>query len=207
MSNTSPNGRADWSSRPTRRYRRWAGHANGVGPTDAVVKPVISPIEIRMLDARDSHHILRLFESLTPRDRYFRFLSPMPRLGEATFRRLVAIDGSSHVAFGAFRDGVCVGIGRYIRLNQPHSDAEVSIAVEPASRNQGIGTRLMQELAKSARDNGIERFTGLIHPQNIAALNGARTMGFQTTFIDDQYIVYVELDRLTSRRLREVRAK
>lgn len=205
MFNTSVHERTSWSTWSPRRHRRRVRRGSGGFSTDAFVESTSSAFEIRKLDARDSHHILRLFESLTPRDRYFRFHTPMPRLNEATFRRLLAMDDSDHVAFGAFRGGVCIGIGRYVRLNQGHSDAEVAVAVEPASRNQGVGTRLLHELAMSARENGIIRFTGLIHPQNAAALNGARALGFQTTFIDGQYIVFVELDRLIARSQRELR--
>lgn len=133
-----------------------------------------SLVRLRLLGPNDGELIRAGFERLSPRSRYLRFFSPMPRLPESMLRRLTAIDGFTHVALGAEvlgRDGgkaSPAGIARYFRLRERADAAEVSITVVDEFQGRGLGRLLLHELAGLAVARGVRAFTANVLPDNQA---------------------------------------
>jgi len=72
---------------------------------------------------------------------------------------LAGVERFGHEAFVAFtRDGVTVGIARYLRSRKPVS-AEVTVAVSEAWRERGLASLLLHRVAARARSVGIEQLT------------------------------------------------
>lgn len=139
----------------------------------------IQRFEVEELDETSAHHIKAVFDSLSDEDRYLRFLGPMPTLSPSTMRSLLAVDGIDQVAFGAFADTACIGIGRYAKVPGAESSAEVSLAVNPAFRRRGVAESLLRALANKATENRFTHFEMVAHSSNRAALEGARSVGFE----------------------------
>ena len=59
------------------------------------------------------------------------------------------------------------GTARYVRNDDPET-AEFAVGVGDRWMGIGLGTALLSALVVRAREVGVTRFTGLIHPDNIA---------------------------------------
>jgi acetyltransferase len=71
-----------------------------------------------------------------------------------------------------------LGVGRLIKLHG--SDAgEFAILVADSFQRQGLGTELLSRLIHVARDEGLGRIVGDIHPENRGMQQVCRRLGFQ----------------------------
>ena len=68
---------------------------------------------LRPLRAQEEEPLVRVFDGMSELSRSRRYLTGMPYLPPSVIRRLVDLDGCSHVAWVASIDGKPVGIGRY----------------------------------------------------------------------------------------------
>lgn len=118
------------------------------------------------LVSEDDHDDLRSgFQDLSPRSRYLRFFSSMPRLPELVAEGLARTDGRHHVAVGARLIGAdgelrapMVGVARYYRADPESDVAEPAVAVIDRLHGLGLGQLLMRRLARIARHQGVSRF-------------------------------------------------
>ena len=94
----------------------------------------------------------------------------MPRLPEATLRRLVDVDGRRHVAVVATVEGQCIGIGRYVALASEPGVAEVAVTVTDRYQGRGIGRLLVEALRPAAVRAGLTTLICLVDPTNRPAL-------------------------------------
>ena len=87
-------------------------------------------------------------------------------------RRLIALDGRSHVALAAFVQGGPIGIVRIIDLG----DGRGELAVEVIDRCQGcgVGTELLQAARKRAAELGYRELVGEMLVVNAAVLAALR---------------------------------
>ncbi|MEM9565475.1 MAG: GNAT family N-acetyltransferase [Actinomycetota bacterium] len=138
----------------------------------------LHPIEVRQLGETDAHHIEGLFNGLSDQDRYFRFFRPMPTYPTAVMDLLTGMDGIDHVAVGAFVDGTCAGVARFIRSTRRPTVAEVAVSVADGHRGMGLARRLVAALDVLAVDRDIERFEIYVHPGNRPAAQLFRSLGF-----------------------------
>ena len=110
---------------------------------------------------------LRAFmHRLSPESRYLRFHSAVSKLSETQCQYLVSADGKDHVALVAWKEGVVIGEGRYIRLKNSPDEAEVAFAVADALQRRGLGSLLCKELVIAARRSGIRSFRAEVLAEN-----------------------------------------
>jgi len=119
-------------------------------------------LTVRMLGPEDRESFLAGFARLSPKSRYLRFFTAMPRLPDSALRRLLDTDGIDHVALAAWRSvrGEMiepVGVARFIRLGKGEA-AEAAVAVVDHMQRRGVGRLLLADLCKAARECGIRRF-------------------------------------------------
>jgi GNAT superfamily N-acetyltransferase len=138
-----------------------------------------SRVIIRPLEPDDKAGLAAGFERLSERSRYRRFLSPTPRLTAAQLAYLTEIDHRDHEALVAVdpqtRDGL--GVARYVRSLGDSQEAEFAVAVADDWQRRGLGTTLLGHLAARAREEGIMRFTGLVHEDNEPVRHMLETFG------------------------------
>src|SRR5689334_22983722 len=77
--------------------------------------PSPSDIRFRPLTTDDAPHVVSLFERLSPRSRYLRYLAPLPKLPARYLQSLTDIDHVHREIVGAFRAEMLVGMARYVR--------------------------------------------------------------------------------------------
>ena len=88
-------------------------------------------------------------------------------LGAGGARRFVAVQG-----------GQVVGAACYIPLTEP-GVAELAVAVSDRDHGHGVGTRLVERLAESARAEGLQRLLALVLVENRPMLNLLGDLGFE----------------------------
>lgn len=129
-----------------------------------------SEVELRALDVDDIDHVAALFDRMSPRSRYLRFMSPSSKVSTATIRHFASVDHQRHEALGVFEDGELVGSAHYFRSLDDPTHAEISVEVDDAFHRLGLATCLMRELARVARRSGITHFTATVLAENHAVL-------------------------------------
>jgi GNAT superfamily N-acetyltransferase len=133
---------------------------------------VAPPVLIRPIRPADRVLLAEGFAHLSPESVRLRFLAPKARLSAKELSYLTEVDGVDHVALvaeDAQRPGEMVAVGRWVRLVDDPTAAEVAIVVADAHQGQGLGRQLGLALADAARERGVERFTATLLSENAAA--------------------------------------
>ena len=150
-----------------------------------VVRDVIlregTTLRLRGTTPRDADDLLAFFSRLSEESRYFRFhafeavtaelVKPFLDPDWAERGDLVAVvdeNGAQRIA----------ALASWARLRDP-ARAEVSFAVEDRLQRQGVGTRLLEQLAATAAEAGIEEFVAEVLQGNTAMLGVFRDAGFE----------------------------
>ena len=138
-------------------------------------------IRIRPIVTADKDAIVRGFERLSTESRVRRFFNPPVSLSDSMLRYLTTIDYTNHMALGAWdvdsAEHPGVAIARYIRLTDEPACAEAAVTVIDEYQHRGIATVLLEALALSAVENGIDRFCGYVQWDNEDVLRLARSLG------------------------------
>jgi acetyl coenzyme A synthetase (ADP forming)-like protein len=147
--------------------------------TDVVVRDG-STVCVRQAEERDVPGLLQFLQSLSAQSLFYRFHG-FPALSEPQVRALIGADGSSATTLVAESGGRVVAFaGYYQGLGAPQR-AEVAFAVSDAVQGHGIGTRLLEQLAKVAREAGITTFDAYVLGNNRQMLEVFRNSGFTET--------------------------
>ena len=148
----------------------------------AVVRP-FAPADLPLLEemvGRLSRETIRLrFHSAGQR------VAAETVLGAAGGRRFIAM-----------RAGEIVGAACYIPLTEP-GVAELAVVVSDQDHGHGVGMRLVERLAESARAEGLQRLLALVMIENRPMLNLLTDLGFEMHRIvsGSEYEVMVDLGR------------
>jgi GNAT superfamily N-acetyltransferase len=123
---------------------------------------------VRPIEPGDKGALQAGFERLGRESRYLRFLAPIGRLSAADLRYLTEVDHHDHEALVALERATDEGIGvaRFVRLPDDRRAAEFAVAVADDWQGRGAGTVLLGLLADRAREEGVERFRGLMLARN-----------------------------------------
>lgn len=132
--------------------------------------PVVRPLDRAEAEAA----VDAVFAGLSPRSRYLRFHSPVPRLPDSVRARLVDIDGTRHAAVVAEADEGVIGMAQV--FGPGHGTADVAVAVVDAWQRRGIGRRLLTAVATLAEQIGYTQVRGSILPENVAMQRLARSV-------------------------------
>jgi GNAT superfamily N-acetyltransferase len=138
----------------------------------------MATLSYRALRPGERAPVLEVFAGLSERSRRLRFLGAKPRLAEREVAHLVDVGCCGREAVVAVdpTTGRTVGLARFVR-DQGAAEAEVAFEVVDAWQGNGIGKRLLAELAVEARGQGILRFRALISRENRAAAALMRSVG------------------------------
>lgn len=129
-------------------------------------------VAIRPICAADAHALKLAYARLSPRSQYQRFLGAKPSLSAADTRYLTDVDGVNHHALVATPVGApdwILGVGRFVRLPEDPRTAEFAVVVGDPFQGEGLGTELVERLARAAHRLGIVRFTATVFAENLPA--------------------------------------
>ena len=127
---------------------------------------------VRLRDQAEGDRALLagLFDGLSDRSRYLRFMSGVPTpLPRRMLDFLDGADGRSHVGVIAIHRGRAVGAARYIRAADGAPEAEVAFTVADEFQRQGLGRLMLTRLVDHAAASGIDRLRFEMLSENRAA--------------------------------------
>ena len=136
-------------------------------------------LRLRQATPADTDTLLRFLQGLSTQSLYFRFCG-FPHLGHELVARYLTGDGPGRVSLLATAGGEIVAIGTLDRLRDAAS-AEVAFAVADRLQGQGVGTRLLEQLADIAVGRDIEQFVADVDAENAQMLAVFRDAGFEVT--------------------------
>lgn len=140
---------------------------------------------MRPISASDATDFKEGFERLSKQSRYFRFFSHMKKMPDWMATQLTRVDHHDHEAWVAIDVStdhpIGVGVARYIRSDDDPHTAEVAITVVDSHQHRGVAIHLVEQLAKTARTNGIDKFSANVLGDNDAVQGLARHFGGHTT--------------------------
>ena len=123
---------------------------------------------------------------------YLRFFSYKPSLSEKELERFTTVDHVDRVCFILLLDGKMIGVGRYDRTSD--RVAEVAFMISDHHQGRGIGSILLEHLAAAARENGIDRFTAEVLPENRKMLHVFVEAGYDVSRQFEDGVVVVDFD-------------
>jgi GNAT superfamily N-acetyltransferase len=136
-----------------------------------------SRIVVRPIRPSDRVLLSQIFDRLSAKSRFRRFLMPMPQLGDSQLYYLTEVDHRDHEALIALDAGTGQGVGvaRYVRTGVEVAEAAVTVADDWHGR--GVGTALLELLAARGREAGFKRFSALVLHSNREILAVLRRLG------------------------------
>ena len=122
-----------------------------------------APECLRLTD-RDGDALRAVFAGLSDRSRFLRFHTGVSRYPDSWWDRLGRVEPGVCDAALARVDGIPVGHGQWHVVSE--ATADVALAVVDTWHRRGVATALLDHLAATARDAGVERFACWVHPEN-----------------------------------------
>jgi acetyltransferase len=137
---------------------------------------------LRPLREADLSHANEFFARLSDRSKYFRFMTPTPTLTAETLAELVH---ALHQARAAVVVAVVdhgheeelVGGGRLVPTER-HGTCEFALTIVDAWQARGLGTVLLREVVRLARQLGYHRIEGSVLTVNAKMLKVAQRLRF-----------------------------
>jgi acetyltransferase len=138
-------------------------------------------VSVRPLRPTDRATYERAVLDLSPRSRYLRFLSPVPKLSERMLDQLTHADGHRHVAYLALAPDEATGVAvvRYVRYEDDPLAGEVAIAVADDWQGRGLGAQLMERTVAHARESGLRTLRATTLRENGGSLRLLAASGFE----------------------------
>ena len=134
-----------------------------------------STLRLRAPGPEDVEAIAAFYDALSPESRYRRFHG-FARTDTAA-RRAAEADGRDRVTLIARQGDRVVATAGYDRLREPGA-AEVAFAVADDFQGRGAATRMLEQLADLASEQGVQRFDAEVLADNRPMLGVFRQAGF-----------------------------
>lgn len=151
-------------------------------------------VAIRPLGEADQDAVTDLFGRSSPDSLYLRFFTVPSRSHlETEVNRLVRPPSPVHVTIGAELAGDLVGIASYERQHPSDRRAEFAVFVDDAHHGRGIGTLLMEHLARHGRQQGIDTLYGDVLTGNVQMFRVAGGLATTTDSRTEDGVTEIEL--------------
>jgi len=140
-----------------------------------------SSLHLRPILMSDEERLLALFSRMSKQTIYLRFHHVLSHMSREEARRFCTVDYEDTFALvGTLGEGSeerIIAVGRYAR--QPGANrAQIAFEVEDKYQGLGIGTHLLDQLAYTARDKGINTFEAEVLAENKDMMNVLINSGF-----------------------------
>jgi GNAT superfamily N-acetyltransferase len=152
-------------------------------------------VTIRAIRPDDRVRIVKAFQALEPRSIYLRFFGPKRELSAEEVRRVTEPDPARDALVATIatedRGELVVGLGEYVGAGG--GSAHIAFAVEEDYQGRGIAGRLLEHLARIAREKGIARFEADVLAENTPMLKVLRHSGLPMIESEQDGVVHVTL--------------
>ncbi|MFE3454658.1 GNAT family N-acetyltransferase [Nonomuraea sp. NPDC059194] len=159
---------------------------------------------VRPIRPADADRLRAFYSRLSAESIYFRYFGPRPRLSDKEVAFFTNVDYVDRVALIATIGTEMVAVVRYDRVDP--AEAEVAFLVEDAHQGRGVASVMLEHLAATARERGIETFIADVLPANMRMMGVLRQVGYtaQSRFADG--VVRMTLDLTPTETSAEVTA-
>lgn len=137
-------------------------------------------VQLRPIRPDDDARLVAFHSRLSSYSVYLRFFGFHPTLSDSEVRRFTRVDYHDRLALVVVREGRLLAVGRYDRMDGT-DEAEVAFVVDDEVQHQGLGSLLLDELAKAAWGRGLRRFVAHTLAQNASMLHVFWRAGFPVT--------------------------
>jgi acetyltransferase len=165
-----------------------------------------TPVTLRPIRPEDEPLMAKFHQTLSDRSVYFRWmhiLSLSERAAHEQLIRMCFIDYDRAMAFVADyknpqtgQDEI-IGVGRLIK-DQSDNSAEFALLVADQFQQRGLGTELLRQLIQFARDEKLQRLTGIILAENQEMQEICKKLGFRLQDLPEDKLVRAELELQSS---------
>ena len=135
---------------------------------------------VRPIRPDDAARLVAFHRQLSPHSVYMRFFTFHPTLTDAEVTRFTTVDYVDRLALVATVGDRLIAVGRFDRAPGAN-EAEVAFVVGDEYQHHGIGSLLLDELARAAWQRGVEVFRADTLAENSAMLDVFRHAGFPVT--------------------------
>ena len=127
-----------------------------------------TPVLLRPVVPEDRDALAAFVSRLSDDSRARRFLRALDELSPEELDYLTRVDHEDHEAIVALDhpERRIRGVARFVRLAERGHVAEAAVVVEDAWQNRGLGSALLDELARRAAARGIRSFSVLMRADN-----------------------------------------
>ena len=133
-------------------------------------------VRIRPMRAADKAALDALIERASDRSIYLRFFAMSRTAGHRFIEHLMGEPGDSRRALVAVIDNEVIALAGYERMSA--TQAEVALLIDDEHQHAGIGTLLLENLASTARAEGIEDLVAQVLAENTSMVTVLRSLGF-----------------------------
>jgi len=165
-----------------------------LSPTDVSDDPAGYPIEferevagaeglryhVRPIRPDDAEGLVAFHRQLSPHSVYMRFFTFHPTLSDTEVARFTTVDYVDRLALVATVGDRLIAVGRFDRAPGA-TEAEVAFVVADEYQHHGIGSLLLDELARAGWQRGVEVFKAETLAENSAMLDVFSHAGFPVT--------------------------
>lgn len=150
-------------------------------PMEADMRQRAERFTIRRADAGDEQAVRDFLGSLSADSRWKRYHNAVPRVMPWMVDPVVRPDHVTHESLIALDGARIVGIAEWGRTSPDDATVDMAIVVAEDCRRHGIARALIRRLARSARANGIENFSGSILTVNRPSMALLRSVAPERT--------------------------
>lgn len=136
---------------------------------------------MRPIKPGDADALHAMFHRMGRDTVYQRFFRHKSDLTPEELEYFTNVDYEDRMAFVVMIGPAMVAVGRYDRLEDDPTFAEVAFGVEDAHQGRGIGTQLLVHLTNHARNHGVTGFRAFVLGDNYAMMRVFRTSGYRMT--------------------------
>lgn len=158
---------------------------------------------LRPITPMDAQALQEMHKHQSETSVYLRYFTYKSSLTPKELERFTNVDHVNRVAFTVVRGSRIIGVGRYDRLDDPQ-EAEVAFNVSDEYQGTGIGSILLEHLAAAARENGIEKFSAEVLPENRKMLTVFSDAGYAVARHFEDGVVMLEFSISPTEKSREV---
>ncbi|MBU1865045.1 MAG: GNAT family N-acetyltransferase [Actinobacteria bacterium] len=134
---------------------------------------------IRPVTADDAERMGAMFRRMGRESIYHRFFTHKRDITDEELEYFTTVDYDDRMAFVAEIGHDIVAVGRYDRMEDDPSAAEVAFEVEDAHHGRGLGSHLLSHLTNYARNNGVTAFRAFVLPENYPMMRLFRGSGYR----------------------------
>jgi acetyl coenzyme A synthetase (ADP forming)-like protein len=147
---------------------------------------------IRPITPGDTTELDAMFHRMGRDSVYQRFFRHKAILTPEELEYFTTVDYSDRMAFVVEVGKLIVAVGRYDRMLDDPTSAEVAFGVEDGQQGRGIGSHLLTHLTNYARNNGVTSFKAYVLADNYAMMRVFRSAGYAMTRDMEQGVYSVE---------------